>query len=232
MNIAELRASVKTKRKDALHRLVDYLAYYPAWLLLKTPLTVTHITLLWIVGQIFAALLVSLGNDSLMIVGVALFQLLFILDCADSIVGRYRKQFSLNTVYLDYVGHYIANPLLLVCYGIGVARMQGDIRFVFVGGVAALAFLLNKAVTLNPGWYAEDKHKLILDVMKKSSLQAQDSFLYTLFSLFRIEYLFNIFFFGTLLGYAHATIVIYAVVYCGEALRKIIAQLMANLERR
>ena len=223
MKIAELRAA--HPRRDLLHRVIDHWACYPAWVFLHTSLSVAHITLLWIAMQIGAAFMVAAGNDLLMVFGVILFQAAFIIDCADSIVGHYRKQLTMKDVYLDYVGHYIANPLFLLCYGIGVSTLLGDLRFVVVGGVAALAFLLNKALTLNPCWFAEDKQGFVVKAAKNSSLQQQDK-LHPLFAWFRIEYLFNVLFWGTFLGYAHATIIIYAVVYCCEAVRKIVMQFM------
>ena len=198
ITIKELRKISKTKRRDFIYSFMDYLAYYPAWLFLHTPLTANQVTIIWIIGQIASALFVAKGTWLSMLIGVTIFQLFFILDCSDGIIARYKKQFSLNGIYFDYLGHYIANPLLLICFGIGTFRITGKILPLLLGIFAALLFLLNKATTLNPLWYSDKAQQHLVEVsFEKSLLKNQRTLLYSVFAFFRLEYMFNLMFFNT-----------------------------------
>lgn len=229
ITIKELRKLSKTKRRDLVYSFVDYLAYFPAWLFLHTPLTANQVTVIWIIGQIVSALFVAKGTWLSMLMGVTAFQLFFILDCSDGIVARYKKQFSLNGIYLDYLGHYIANPLLLICLGIGAFRNTGDILPVLLGIFAALLFLLNKATTLNPLWYSnKEQQHLIESSFEKSLLKNQNTLLYSIFALFRLEYIFNLMFFGALLGLHYYILIIYTLFFFLEFMRKAATQFKNN----
>lgn len=227
--IKELRELAKHTRRDFIYSFIDYLAYYPAKLFLYTPLTANQITIIWIFAQVIAALFLASGNNLTMLIALVIFQLMFILDCSDGIVARYLKQFSLNGVYLDCLGHYITNPLLLICYGIGVFRIQHQWVYFFLGILAALFFLLNKAITLNPNWYKDNTQKEKIECSYEGSLlQNQRKSIYFVFAFFRLEYLFNLMFWGTLFGYLHYTLIIYCLFFFIELIRKIISQFIHN----
>ena len=132
-SIKDLRKKTGCKRRGILYKLHDYLAYFPAKLLLYTPLTANQITMLWIFIQFISALFLLTGKYMPMLIGLVVFQSMFILDCADGIVARYKKQFSLNGIYLDYLGHYINNPTLLICLSIGLSRMYDTVLFILIG---------------------------------------------------------------------------------------------------
>ncbi len=227
--IQELREKTQAKREDFIYQAMDYLAYYPAKLLVNTPLSANQITIAWIIGEIIAALFLVTGDYITMVLAVFTFQLLFILDCTDGIIARYRKEFTLNGTYLDYLGHYIANPLLLICFGIGVAQAQQNMLFAIAGVLAALMFLLNKAISINPAWYSnEEQQKKVSATLKKSILKNQEGIMYGIFAFMRLEYLFNFMFWGTLIGYAHIVILVYTLFFTLELLRKIATQFLHN----
>ena len=229
VTIKELRKSANSKRRDFLYSLMDYLAYYPAKLFLYTSLTANQITVIWIIGQIIAALFLTTGDYLTIIIALIAFQAMFILDCTDGIVARYKKQFSLNGVYLDYLGHYITNPLLFICLGIGITKYTHNIIYLFIGLFTALLFLLNKAITLNPLWYDDPKQKeIITQSSKKSLLKNQKGLFSLLFTFFRLEYLFNAMFWGVLLGYANYILIIYFILFLFEFLRKSFSQFIGN----
>jgi len=229
VTIKELRNAARTKRRDPIYTFMDFLAYYPAKIFIWGSLTANQITIFWIIGQIISCLFLITGNYLTTIIALLSFQSMFILDCADGIVARYKNQFTLNGIYLDYLGHYIANPLLLICFGIGVARSQGSLIYIVLGISGAFLFLLNKAITLNPCWYKNKKQReKIENSLTKSLLTNQNIFLSFLFSLFRLEYLFNFMFWGVLFGYANYTLIIYVILFFLELLRKIITQLFHN----
>ncbi len=82
-------------------------------------------------------------------IGVAvLLQLYLLLDCSDGEVARLTGRFSATGIYLDRMGHYIAEALLLA--GLGV-RAQGHFAlsggYVSAGLAAAVCVTLIKAET-------------------------------------------------------------------------------------
>jgi len=82
-------------------------------------------------------------------IGVALLiQLYLLFDCSDGELARYTGRFSATGVYLDRMGHYIAEALLLA--GLGV-RAQGHFSlsggYVSAGLAAAICATLIKAET-------------------------------------------------------------------------------------
>ncbi len=226
--IKELQSKAHSERRDILYRIMGYLAYFPAKILIYTPLTPNQVTILWIIGQLASALLLLSGTLKSMLLGLILFQAFFVLDCTDGIMARYKKQFSLNGIYLDRVGHYIADPFLLLCYTWAVFKMYNDTIYLAIGGIAIIAFLLNKALTLNPAWYPMNQRDFIAQSSEKSLLKNQPSFLYNVFAFFRLEYFFNFMFLGTLAGYAQYTLIVYSLFFSLELVRKLMSQFMMN----
>lgn len=74
-------------------------------------------------------------------------QLYLLLDCSDGEIARWTRRTSVTGVYLDRVGHYLAEAALLA--GAGVRAGAGDIGsgWVSVGLFAALGAILVKAQT-------------------------------------------------------------------------------------
>lgn len=230
-SIKELREQGKKKRKDIIYTFMDYLAYYPAKLFLYTPMTANQITVFWIILQFISALFLTSGKYYVMLIAIIFFQLMFILDCSDGIVARYKKQFTLNGIYLDYLGHYINNPTLLIALGIGVANIEKNYIYVFVGVIGALFFLLNKAITLNPMWYSNfEQRKKIESAYSKSTLQNQSKFMYYGFAFFRLEYLFNAMFFGILFSLEKYVLMLYTGLFFLEFVRKVFSQFRQNVK--
>ncbi|NJQ06874.1 CDP-alcohol phosphatidyltransferase family protein [Streptomyces lonarensis] len=100
------------------------------------------------------------AGGALLIPGIAgavlaalLIQLYLLLDCVDGEVARWRKQTSVTGVYLDRVGHYLAEAALLVGFGVRAAdvfALEGAAAnwlWAFLGTVAALGAILIKAET-------------------------------------------------------------------------------------
>ncbi len=226
--IGQLRKRTKSKRRGLIYPVVDYLAYYPARLFLYINLTPNQITVLWILVQIVSAFFLLAGDYIITLVALLVFQSMFIIDCADGIVARYKNQFSLNGVYLDRLGHYVADPFLLVCFGLGLYNSTGNLLFIMLGIVSAVAFLLNKAITLNPLWYPDKQRLRIEKSLKGSELKSQNDFLYFIFELFRLEYPFNLMFLGVLLGFSEYTLMVYTAFFVLELSRKAVGQLVWN----
>tara|TARA_Y100000310_G_scaffold345402_1_gene464519 strand:+ start:27678 stop:28400 length:723 start_codon:yes stop_codon:yes gene_type:complete len=229
LSIKEIKQKAYRKREDPIYAFMDYLAYYPAKLFLLTSITPNQITIIWILGQLLSALLLTTGNPTIMLIGIVSFQAMFILDCTDGIVARYKKQFSLNGVYLDNLGSYICNATLLLSFSIGVSKLYNDILYLVIGLVLVGIFLINKAGTVNPGWYGNpQQQQAILATQKASGIKNQKKILYYVFAFLRLEYFFNLMFWGTLLGYAQYVLIIYTLAYLVETTRKLSLQFIKN----
>jgi len=229
-SIKEIRKLGSKKRRDVFYQISDFLAYYPAKLFLYTPITPNQITILWIVVEIVASLFLITGKKWIMIGALLIFQSMFIIDCTDGIVARYKKKFSLNGVYLDLLGHYSANSILLICYSIGIAKMFNQQIYILFGIITVFAFLLNKSVTLNPTWYPEKQSKYIIKNSKESMLLNEKKFMYYVFAFFRVEYLFNAMFWGTLFGIGNIVVIVYMILFILEFFRKILKQYTKNYQ--
>ena len=152
-SIKELRA-VASKKSTAgfLNPLCDFLAFYPAKLFLYLPFNPVQITVIWIVIKIVTALLMVSGNYLVTVIALFIFQLASILDGVDGIVARYRKDYSYNGIYFDYIGHYLCNSLLLICLALGTYKHTGNAYALLAGAIAVFVFLLSKAITMNGIW--------------------------------------------------------------------------------
>lgn len=105
--------------------------------------------------QLTAAMMVTgvAAGPVLLLPGVAgaalslvLVQLYLLLDCSDGEVARWTRRTSVQGVYLDRVGHYLAEASLMV--GVGFRAAQGSPGgFAVLGCLAALAVVLVKAET-------------------------------------------------------------------------------------
>ncbi|SFC46317.1 CDP-alcohol phosphatidyltransferase family protein [Streptomyces aidingensis] len=82
-----------------------------------------------------------------------LIQLYLLLDCVDGEVARWRGETSVTGVYLDRIGHYLAEAALLAGFGLRAADVFGSDGggpqwlWAFLGTVAALGAVLIKAET-------------------------------------------------------------------------------------
>lgn len=151
-SIAELRAvtqppSVRT-RAGAEHWVASaYLrdiSPYLTKILLRAGFSANGVTWLMILSAALAA--VSTGWWSLAgaILAVVFVQLQMLLDCCDGEVARWRQTSSPKGVYLDRVGHYVAECGIAVALGI---RAAGE---VVLGNVwVSLGLLLGLLVCLN-----------------------------------------------------------------------------------
>lgn len=115
--------------------------------------TPNQLTYLMIVsGALGGAALLIPGWEGAVLAAV-LIQVYLLLDCVDGEVARWRKQTSVTGVYLDRVGHYLAEATLLLGAGLRAANLfhahGGATRWewAFIGTVAALGAILIKAET-------------------------------------------------------------------------------------
>jgi phosphatidylglycerophosphate synthase len=158
--IAELRAVTQPPavrgRKNSEHWVADvylrHLSPYLTRVLLRAGLSANAVTWIMIVTGASAggALLVPGIGGALL--AVALGQLQMLWDCCDGEVARWRATFSPAGVFLDKIGHYLAESLIPLCLGIraagGVSGLDdhGPGWWGWLGAVLAVLVMLNKAL--------------------------------------------------------------------------------------
>ena len=229
-SVKELREISRKKFKPHgyIVPLTDYIAVYPAKFFLALPFTPNQITMLWIVLKTAMASLILSGDYIATIVALLVYQLASILDAVDGIIARFRKQFSLNGIYLDYIGHYFCNSFLLMALAIGIYNQTGKVYAFVPASIAVFCYLLSKALTVNLAWWNDlenqTKVKQIL-YTHNLSLQHQNNFFVSYFFDFvRIDNPFNLMLFGVIFNFIEPMLWIYALFLFLEMMRKLFFQ--------
>jgi phosphatidylglycerophosphate synthase len=157
-SLAELRA--KGQPQAVLDRLNDEhwlgrlygrkLSPYATWVFARLGWSPNAVTVAFIACGIAAGVVIALGGLVTAVVGALLIQMYLILDCSDGELARWSNRKSVSGIYLDGVGHYLAESALLV--GLGF-RAQAHLTvaggYVTAGLAAALLAMLVKAETDN-----------------------------------------------------------------------------------
>ncbi|HEX5566175.1 MAG TPA: CDP-alcohol phosphatidyltransferase family protein, partial [Streptomyces sp.] len=121
--------------------------------LVNTRVTPNQLTGLMVVAGVAAGAALVVPGPAGALLAALLIQLYLLLDCVDGEVARWRGQTSVTGVYLDRVGHYLAEAVLLVGFGLRAAdvlRTEGattEWMWAFLGALAALGAILIKAET-------------------------------------------------------------------------------------
>jgi phosphatidylglycerophosphate synthase len=156
MTLAEVRA--KGQPPEVLARLNDehwagrlYMrrfSPYATVLFARLGWSPNAVTVAFIVSGVAAGLLAAVPGLPAAIGVAVLIQLYLLFDCSDGELARYTGRFSATGVYLDRMGHYLAEAVLLA--GLGV-RAQGHLSlaggYVSAGLAAAVCATLIKAET-------------------------------------------------------------------------------------
>ena len=157
-SIAELRAVTQpasiTGRSNAEHWVADLylrrLSPYVTRLLLKTPITANEVTYLMILTgiSISCALLIS-GSKGLLL-ALLLSQLQMLWDCCDGEIARWRNTQSPKGVFLDRLGHYLAEGLIPIALALRIIgwpnKSVSDYKLLFLAALISLLILFNKAL--------------------------------------------------------------------------------------
>jgi phosphatidylglycerophosphate synthase len=126
------------------------LSPYATWAFARLGWTPNAVTAAFIGCGIAAGVVIAFGGLATAVIGALLVQLYLIFDCSDGELARWSDRKSVAGVYLDGVGHYLAESALLV--GLGF-RAQGQLTvaggYLTAGIAAALLAMLVKAETDN-----------------------------------------------------------------------------------
>jgi phosphatidylglycerophosphate synthase len=117
----------------------------------NTRITANQLTYLMIVAGLLAGAGLLIPGIAGALLGALLIQLYLLLDCVDGEVARWKRTTSITGVYLDRIGHYLCEAVLLVGFGLRAADLGGDgganWLWAFLGTIAALGAILIKAET-------------------------------------------------------------------------------------
>jgi phosphatidylglycerophosphate synthase len=126
------------------------LSPYATWTFARLGWSPNAVTVAFIMCGIAAGVVIAFGGLATAVVAALLIQIYLILDCSDGELARWSNRKSVSGVYLDGVGHYLAESALLV--GLGF-RAQGHLTvaggYLTAGLTAALLAMLVKAETDN-----------------------------------------------------------------------------------
>jgi phosphatidylglycerophosphate synthase len=146
LSIAEIFKKRRLKYSEEQDKLVYFLRY------LSWPLTIIFYylgftaNLVTLTGTFFIflpAYFISLGGKLNSIIGSVLFLVWFLFDLADGEVARCRQQTSLKGLYLDFLYHDLAMPVIYFALGMNAYHFFNSIGLIYLGFItAAFAFLI------------------------------------------------------------------------------------------
>lgn len=121
------------------------------WLLVRTPITANGVTWLMIIAGGLAGPALLLPGLWGPIVAVMLTQLQMLLDCCDGEVARWRDTMSPRGIFLDQIGHYVAEGSIGLFLGVSAGFLIGppfDWRFAFLGALLTAGIWFNKSLNM------------------------------------------------------------------------------------
>lgn len=128
------------------------LSIYLTWLLVRTPITANGVTWLMIIAGGLAGPALLLPGLWGPLVAALLAQFQMLLDCCDGEVARWRETMSPRGIFLDQIGHYVAEGSIGVFLGVSVAFSwfgeSVDWRFMFIGAALAAGIWFNKSLNM------------------------------------------------------------------------------------
>jgi len=120
------------------------------WVFARLGWSPNAVTGAFIACGIAAGVVIALGGLASAVGGALLIQAYLLFDCADGELARWSKRTSPAGIYLDGVGHYLAESALLVGLGFRAqGQLTGSGPYISAGLAAALLAMLVKAETDN-----------------------------------------------------------------------------------
>jgi phosphatidylglycerophosphate synthase len=143
-----------TGRSTSEHWIADLyqrkISPYLTRIFLRTPITANGVTwLMIIVGASIGPALLIQGWQG---IALALFlsHLQMLIDCCDGEVARWRETKSPMGIFLDKLGHYLAEGLIPICFGLRLANWPNEpitsSIYPFLGALLAILIILNKGL--------------------------------------------------------------------------------------
>lgn len=125
------------------------------YLLVRTSITANGVTVLMILFGVLAGPALLLPGIWGPVLAVFCTQLQMFLDCSDGEVARWRRTSSPKGIFLDQIGHYLAEASIGLFLGLKAALLISgggiagvDWFYAFLGGVLAVGIGFNKSLNL------------------------------------------------------------------------------------
>jgi phosphatidylglycerophosphate synthase len=135
-----------SKKKKDINWFTEWICRPPAavvvYLLRSTPITPNHLTFLsFLIAAGAGALFACLDGLLWLTVAALVYELSFILDCADGMLARHRSTASVLGHLLDFLMDEVKAMMIFACVTIRLWRVSDDERFLLlgIGGLFALA---------------------------------------------------------------------------------------------
>ncbi|GBE20393.1 MAG TPA: CDP-alcohol phosphatidyltransferase family protein [Candidatus Pacearchaeota archaeon] len=199
------------------------------WFLLKIRPSITpnQVTVVMLFLGIVSAFLFMTGRYGYILLGVLVYHIHLLLDGCDGEIARYKKLYSEKGLYLDYIGHIIINPLIIMGIAIGVYINNPtpfpDIFFLIVGFIGMYSMMINNFLKLKKyEMYIDKKEFSKLKKMQKnfkSQDRRKNPIMDELWQFFRIMTFNSIFFFG-ILNLLPYLVLINAIVFPVQAIKR------------
>ena len=141
-------------RKNSEHWVADVylrdISPYLTSLLLRTPITANGVTYLMIATGALAGVALLIPGMPGASLALLLGQMQMLWDCSDGEIARWRGTSSPKGVFLDRVGHYVAESFIPVALGLRAAGFPDsgwlESAWPLIGALLALIIMFNKAL--------------------------------------------------------------------------------------
>lgn len=142
--IEKIKSENKPSLKDLFlssYLISQRISPYMSSFYIKRNIIPNQITLHMIYSGIIGAILFSLDNIYIKLIGAIFIHMWFILDCSDGEVARYTKTFSRYGKELDYMAHLINHPLFGIAICISLIQLNRYNAYTVIGLVFCSNFL-------------------------------------------------------------------------------------------
>lgn len=199
------------------------ISLYPAALLARTPITPNMVTSSWIMLQLVAAYLFSLGDYWYNILALILFNFVaYIGDHVDGNLARMTGRFSMLGSYLEQLALFFGTPIVFIALAIANFSMNGNVFYLIITLTGVLFWLLEKLIRINPYWFKDEKREVVMKVYSESVSFRNKSIINRIFvEIVRRGQPFNLLFFLIIFNRPVELALIYSALFFLEFLRKL-----------
>ncbi|MCK5608197.1 CDP-alcohol phosphatidyltransferase family protein [Candidatus Pacearchaeota archaeon] len=168
--------------------------------------TPNQITVLMIIFGLISLIFFAKGTYGYILLGVLFYHLYLIFDACDGEIARFKSMYSKKGLYLDYMGHVLLNPLIIMTIAVGVFFTDpGFIPsywFLIIGFITMYSMILNNFLKIK-------KYEMYIDMGSfeelekmqkgfKSQDRRKNWFMDEMWQFFRIMTFNSVFLFGIL----------------------------------
>ena len=217
----ELRVKGRKKCWSPSQRFWMEVSLYLTTPFLRTSITPNMITVTWIILEIFAFYLFTLGEYWINVLAVILFNFIALIgDHIDGNLARMKEKFSLLGPYLEQLGIFFGTPLIFLGLAIGNYFRYQNFLFLIISLVGVLFWLFEKIIRINPVWFSERQEEIVKKFYVKASFRSASK-TRIFFEIFRRGQPFYFLFFCVVFDYTQLASLVYSFLFLFEFCRKL-----------